>query len=49
MNAGPIFKKPINFSIGEKVYKEYKTPKTDNSVCKSDSTSGFWYCDLVPI
>ncbi len=47
---GPIFKNPIAFEIGEKVYREYDTPKTDdNSVCKSDSEKyGVWYCDLIP-
>jgi uncharacterized protein (TIGR00290 family) len=45
---GPIFKNPIDFNIGEKVYREYNTPKTDdNSVCTSEKT-GFWYCDLMP-
>nr|WP_236011186.1 adenine nucleotide alpha hydrolase [Olleya sediminilitoris] len=47
---GPIFKNPIPFTIGEKVYREYKAPKTDdNDVCKSDAeTYGVWYCDLIP-
>jgi len=48
---GPIFKNPIDFSIGEKVYREYDAPKTDedDTVCKSDSeTYGVWYCDLLP-
>jgi uncharacterized protein (TIGR00290 family) len=46
---GPIFKNPIAFKIGEKIYREYDTPKTDdNSVCKSDSEKyGVWYCDLL--
>lgn len=46
---GPIFKNPIPFTIGEKVYREYDNPKTDNdSVCKSDDEKyGVWYCDLV--
>ena len=45
---GPIFKSPISFTIGEKVYREYNTPKTDDdSVCTSKKT-GFWYCDLIP-
>jgi uncharacterized protein (TIGR00290 family) len=45
---GPIFKRPINFTLGEKVYREYNTPKTDNdSVCGNEK-SGFWYCDLIP-
>jgi len=38
---GPIFKNPIPFNIGEKVYREYDTP--DNSNTKT----GFWYCDLT--
>jgi uncharacterized protein (TIGR00290 family) len=45
---GPIFKKPIAFNIGEKVYREYDTPKhNDDSICKSDKY-GVWYCDLIP-
>ncbi|GAA4900689.1 diphthine--ammonia ligase [Flaviramulus aquimarinus] len=47
---GPIFKNPIAFSIGEKVYREYNAPKSNNdSICKSDSEKyGVWYCDLIP-
>lgn len=46
---GPIFKEPINFTIGETVYREYNNPNTDDSVCKSDSDKyGVWYCDLIP-
>jgi uncharacterized protein (TIGR00290 family) len=44
---GPIFKNPIDFTIGEKVYREYDTPKTDDSVCAPDRY-GVWYCDLLP-
>ncbi len=44
---GPIFKNPITFSIGEKVYREYDNPNTDNSICESDKY-GVWYCDLIP-
>lgn len=43
---GPIFNKPISFTIGEKVYREYNTPKTDDSICKTDKY-GVWYCDLI--
>lgn len=43
---GPIFKNPINFKIGEKVYKEYNSPKTNNAI--NDSTTyGVWFCDLI--
>lgn len=44
---GPIFKNPIDFTVAEKVYREYDTPKTNDSVCTSD-TYGVWYCDLIP-
>ena len=44
---GPIFKNPIDFTIGKKVYREYDNPNTDNSVCESDKY-GVWYCDLIP-
>ena len=44
---GPIFNKPIEFTVGEKVYREYAHPNTDDSVCKSDNY-GVWYCDLIP-
>ncbi|WP_147676079.1 adenine nucleotide alpha hydrolase [Algibacter pacificus] len=46
---GPIFKNPIPFTIGEKVYREYDAPKgNDDSVCTADNY-GVWYCDLVPV
>ncbi len=51
---GPIFNKPIDFEIGEIVYKKYEKPKTDatNTACDSDDSTaydyGFWYCDLIP-
>ena len=44
---GPIFEHPIQFTIGEKVYREYPMPQDDDSVCKSDRY-GVWYCDLIP-
>jgi len=43
---GPIFKKPIEFTLGEKVYREYKNPKKDKENPKN--TMGFWFCDLIP-
>ncbi len=43
---GPIFKQPIDFTIGEKIFKEYKTPKGDNK--ENDSNMGFCFCDLIP-
>jgi uncharacterized protein (TIGR00290 family) len=48
--AGPVFKKEISFSLGEKVYKSLNI-KTDDT-CKTDQTvitKGFWFCDLLPL
>jgi uncharacterized protein (TIGR00290 family) len=47
---GPIFKHEIKYKTGEKIFKEYKAPKTDDT-CNPGSTempAGFWYCDLLP-
>jgi len=49
---GPIFKNPVSFEIGEKVYREYQSPKTDTDSCSTQpvkSNSGFWFCDLLPL
>ncbi|MBC8052320.1 MAG: diphthine--ammonia ligase [Sphingobacteriaceae bacterium] len=45
---GPIFKKPVAFTKGEKVYKplEVKGDKVCSSV---GQTKGFWFCELIPI
>ncbi len=49
---GPIFKKPINFTKGEIIYKEYKAgtckefKDEDNKV--EIKNFGFWFCDLIP-
>jgi uncharacterized protein (TIGR00290 family) len=39
---GPIFNFPVQFLIGEKIYKPLEI-KTNNSSTKQ----GFWYCDLL--
>ena len=41
---GPIFSKPIQFEVGEKVFKEYKNPDIENK-----KALGFWFCDLIPV
>jgi uncharacterized protein (TIGR00290 family) len=49
---GPIFKRPIDFEIGEVVYREYASPKDDKDACFSStpaSQMGFWFCDLMPV
>ena len=50
---GPIFKRPVPFSIGEMVFREYKAPKSIDTACPLSSETdskrmGFWFCDLVP-
>lgn len=50
---GPIFSEPINFEIGETVYRKYEKPKTEssNTACDTNETDafdyGFWYTDLI--
>ena len=52
--AGPVFKQPVKFKVGEKVYRpvEITHPGDANSsyVCPSGPrrTKGFWFCDLLP-
>lgn len=51
---GPIFSKPIDFEIGEIVYRKYEKPKQEssNKACDTNDSDafdyGFWYCDLIP-
>jgi uncharacterized protein (TIGR00290 family) len=44
---GPLFKKKIDFTIGEKVYKPLEVKTTDSSPSKI-TIKGFWFCDLMP-
>lgn len=51
---GPLFSKPIDFEIGEIVYRKYEKPEkqeSSNEACDTnDETAfdfGFWYCDLI--
>ncbi|MFB9080535.1 diphthine--ammonia ligase [Flavobacterium procerum] len=51
---GPLFSKPIDFEIGETVYRKYEKPKnveSTNKACDTNAESafdfGFWYCDLI--
>ncbi len=44
---GPLFKKKILFSVGEKLYKPLEIKTTDDNVCTSNTvTKGFWFIDL---
>lgn len=44
---GPLFNKPVDFTKGELVYKQYKAPTGVNN---EDTLTqyGFWFCDLLP-
>ena len=51
---GPIFRYPVAFKVGEKIFKEFNAPKDADDSCisnkaTSEGKSGFWYTDLVPI
>jgi uncharacterized protein (TIGR00290 family) len=53
--AGPIFRQPVKFKVGEKIYRPVEvTHPTDSAssyVCPPSSprqTKGFWFCDLLP-
>ena len=45
---GPIFEAPVQFSIGEKVLREYPDPKSNDQEQVTQPPMGFWYCDLIP-
>ena len=49
---GPIFTRPVDYTIGEVVFREYARPKDDKDNCFSADPApqmGFWFCDLVPV
>lgn len=50
---GPVFKKPVLYQTGEKVFREYQAPQNNKDNCFSNqpfkpSSIGFWFCDLLP-
>jgi uncharacterized protein (TIGR00290 family) len=49
---GPVFKSAIKYQTGERVFKEYASPKNSDDTCGSSAAqpaiSGFWYCELLP-
>jgi uncharacterized protein (TIGR00290 family) len=45
---GPIFKVPVQFTIGEKIYQEYKAPVKDDNL-SSQNNIRFYFCDLLPV
>jgi uncharacterized protein (TIGR00290 family) len=48
--AGPLFKKKIEFTGGEKVYKPLEIKTNDTSILPEEIiTKGFWFYDLIPV
>lgn len=50
---GPIFSKPVDFTIGEKVLRSYTLHEEDTDNCHKTQSeqhydTSFWYCDLKP-
>jgi uncharacterized protein (TIGR00290 family) len=44
---GPIFRQPVAYTLGEKLFREYGAPAINNDPC-GDTTNGFWFIDLLP-
>ncbi|GAB3659268.1 diphthine--ammonia ligase [Echinicola sediminis] len=50
---GPIFKQPIGFDLGERIFRTFDAPKDKNDSCFSADQdpkpqTGFHYIDLIP-
>jgi len=43
---GPLFKKEINFKLGEKIYKPLELKTIDSA--EEIKTKGFWFAELIP-
>lgn len=50
---GPLFREPVRFAPGEKVFRTYApTPKDDDNCFATHPApfdTGFWYLDLLPL
>lgn len=47
---GPVFRKEINFTLGENVYKPLEIKTEDIYILSQKiETKGFWFCDLLPL
>ncbi|MGA3014617.1 MAG: diphthine--ammonia ligase [Bacteroidales bacterium] len=48
--AGPVFKEPICFSLGERIFRPLELKSVEvSSQQQVPVTRGFWYCDLLPV
>jgi uncharacterized protein (TIGR00290 family) len=46
---GPIFKKPVEFELGEVIKKNYEFKKINDDGSVSDCRSTFWFQDLISL
>ena len=49
---GPLFREPINFTLGEKIYREYPHEEEDDPHHQFGTVKksyGYWFCELLPI
>jgi len=52
--AGPVFRQPVRFTVGEKIYRPLEVTHPDDATAISTGptgsrpTRGFWFCDLLP-
>jgi uncharacterized protein (TIGR00290 family) len=44
---GPLFKEPVRFEKGEKVYKPLEIKRSDD--IEPPANKGFWFCELLPL
>ena len=49
---GPIFREPVRYRLGEKVYRPLEQPLPGSAdpcaTAPVRTTKGFWFCDLLP-
>ena len=46
---GPLFKSPIKFNVGDKIYRPLEIKKSkDCTLVSNITTKGFWFCELLP-
>jgi uncharacterized protein (TIGR00290 family) len=44
---GPLFSKPVAFTKGEIVFKEYPAPQSNDCFTTPQPPTGFYFCDLL--
>jgi uncharacterized protein (TIGR00290 family) len=44
---GPLFRHPVHFTRGEKIYKPLEIKTSDDKCSTKVQTRGFWFCELL--